>query len=205
MSVINKKVGIITAIERIPGSKVICQCDCGNRRTVLVGHFNAGYVKSCGCHVVRHGHAGKQKTREYISYYNLIERCHNESNKRFHDYGGIGITVCERWRNSFVEFIEDMGLCPQGMQIDRVDNTKGYSPDNCRWATRKQNQRNMKKSKIWIVNGAKYESLAEAAEVEGVSGATIQGWCKGRIMQGRVYDPRPECGWEWKYQQTAGI
>lgn len=203
MDVIGKRVGMLVVVERLPEYKLLCKCDCGGERVVRIGHFNTGNYKSCGCHVVRHGHAGSKKSREYISYHNMLKRCHDPRNKRYADYGGKGIVVCERWRASFQSFIDDMGECPAGMQIDRRDNTLGYSPDNCRWATPKKNMANRSCSRIWEVNGKEYLSTSDAAAAHGVSPGTIRAWCLGRMAAGKWYEPKPGCSWRWRYDDAT--
>lgn len=194
-----ERVGALRVIERLPGSMVRCVCDCGGERVLRVGHWNAEYFSSCGCLTVRHGHGGVNRSKEYISYHNMIARCCKPWNKRYKDYGAIGIGVCERWMK-FQNFIDDMGPCPNEMQLERVDNTKGYSPENCIWATRKQNMRNRRNSKVWMVNGVEYETASEAAEVNGVSSHTIIAWCQGRTAAGRHYPPKNNCGVRPKYE-----
>lgn len=190
-----KRVEMLAAVERLPGSKYLCKCDCGGSRVVNIGHFHTGAVKSCGCHVVRHGHSGvKAKSSTYISWGNMIARCHNPKNKRYGDYGSKGITVCERWRKSFATFLRDMGPMPEGMQIDRMNNERGYFPGNCRWATPKQNMANRSITQVWILHGKHYISAGDASEVHHCSVATINAWCKGRTAKGRYYPPRAGCG-----------
>lgn len=190
---------MLQAIERLPGSLYRCICDCGNERLVKVGHFNSGKIKSCGCHAGRHGHAGSKRSRTYISYHNMMARCHKPENKRYKDYGAKGIFVCDRWRDSFHNFLDDMGECPEGETIDRIDNNKGYEPGNCRWATRSKNQRNRSVSKIWIVNGFSFETMADASREFNVSISTIRAWCQGRTSEGRWYPPREGCSVMGRY------
>jgi len=81
----------------------------------------------------------------------MRDRCRNPNHKHYKDYGGRGITVCDRWSISvkgFWNFVEDMGPCPEGLTLDRIDNDKGYSPENCRWATRQVQYRNQRMPKI---------------------------------------------------------
>ena len=85
----------------------------------------------------------------YATWYAMNYRCHNPKAYGYKDYGGRGITVCDRWRNDLNAFAEDMGERPKGLTIDRIDNDKGYSPDNCRWATWKQ-QGNNKRSSLEV-------------------------------------------------------
>ena len=187
----------LTAVERLPGSRYRCICDCGNERIVNVGGFNARYFKSCGCHVW-HGQSG---TRTYISYHNMMARCHKKTNSRYSDYGGSGIFVCDSWRESFKNFYKDMGDCPDGLTIDRRDNTKGYSPENCRWVTRKENSANRKNSIIWVVDGREFRSAIDAGKEFSVSNSTITAWCRGRIAAGRYYPKKENC---WAYYRETG-
>lgn len=193
--IIGKRFGMLVAVERLRDSKIRCQCDCGKEKTIFSGHLNTGSYKSCGCKNVRHGHSFPEKTREYTTYHNMMARCHKPSNKRYVDYGGKGITVCDRWRESFVNFIEDMGPCPPGMQIDRIDNRGIYSPENCRWVTPKENMANRSNSGIFVINGLEFRAAQDAANHFGLSTATISAWCRGRRAGSRFYPPRPNCSY----------
>lgn len=192
-----KRVGMLTAVQRLPKGRHICLCDCGTTRIVRTGHFNTGKIKSCGCHAARHG---RTKSREHIAYFNMMARCHNPKNKRYKDYGARGVLVCERWRESFSNFFEDMGPCPDAYTIERSDNLKGYEPGNCEWATRSSNQRNRSISRIWTVDGVDYETTAEAKKAIGVSEHTIRAWCLGRTADGRHYPPKENCSARLKYE-----
>lgn len=122
----------------------VCQCDCGNITEVRTGHLKAGSVKTCGCKIdlLRHAIKGKEKP-EYRSWLSMKQRCYNKNNKSFVDYGARGITVCERWKNSYKNFYEDMGDKPdENYSLDRINVYEGYSPDNCRWANRLTQNRN---------------------------------------------------------------
>lgn len=125
-----------------------CDCDCGNSHEFRSSHLTMGQVKSCGCITPRkHGmsaYGDYEKTHpSYTRWQNIIQRCENQNNPRFADYGGRGIKICDRWRKSFEAFINDMGHCPApGMSIDRIDNNGHYEPGNCKWSTPKEQQLN---------------------------------------------------------------
>lgn len=196
------KHGMLSMIERLPGSKYKCLCECGNERIVKIGHFNTGKLKSCGCH----WKTGKTGSKEQMSHNNMMARCHNPQNKRYKDYGAIGIVVCEEWRNNFKKFYKDMGPCPDGYQIDRIDNTKGYYKENCRWISPKENMKNRSVTKIWIVNGLEFTSSVDAAKHFGVTPTSIMAWCKGRATQSAFYAPKKNCGFRLLYEneKTGG-
>lgn len=187
--IVGKRVEMLVVVERLLGSRVRCLCDCGNEKVMQVSHFNTGMMKSCGCHWSH----GQSHTRAYFAWGNMKARCHNPKNKRYVDYGGKGIVVCAAWRESFKEFFDHMGECPEGMTIERIDTRKGYEPGNCKWATRTEQQRNRLTSRLWMIEGITYETIAEAGRAKGVSGATIRAWCGGRTAAGRYYPPKSGC------------
>lgn len=120
----------------------------------------------------RHGEAiVGSVTAEYKIWRGMLGRCLNKTNPAWMDYGGRGIGVCDRWR-SFENFLADMGRRPDGLSLDRIDNNKGYSPDNCRWATRKEQARNRRSSAMIEYKG-ECRALVEWAEITGISVSAI--------------------------------
>lgn len=128
--------------------KWLCQCDCGVVSLGRGSSLRNGKADSCGCLTTlsRTTH-GKRKTREYNTWHGMRQRCENTKNPVYASYGGRGVSVCERWA-MFQTFFDDMGPSPnESSSLDRIDNNKGYSPENCRWATPKEQSRNKRKYK----------------------------------------------------------
>lgn len=111
----------------------------------------------------------------YVVWRSMIDRCTNPKFRQWQDYGGRGIDVCERWtlfKVGFHNFVADMGPRPDGYSLDRIDNTKGYFPSNCRWASKKEQQRNQRVTRKVVIEGVEYIA-AELAERSGMKTDTI--------------------------------
>ena len=152
--------GELTVIERTEISSVghvlwNCQCSCGNNVTVSSFDMRNKVIRSCGCLPRRRIRRtspihGRCETPEYKIWAAMLQRCSNPNSTGFKNYGGRGITVCNRWRESFENFFADMGDRSPGTSIDRINNDGNYKPGNCRWASasvQRQNQRPHKKRK----------------------------------------------------------
>lgn len=191
---LNSRSGRWTAIGEAPPDKygilhVLCRCDCGTVRSVSKTSFKHQKSLSCGCkrseavYPIRHGHARKRRVSPtFTSWASMIQRCTDPNHMAFDRYGGRGITVCEQWM-VFGNFLTDMGERPsREYSIERVNNALGYSPDNCAWATRKQQTRNTCRNKLVTFDG-RTQCIAAWAEELCVPGSRI----RGRIDAG--WDP----------------
>jgi hypothetical protein len=141
----------------------ICKCKCGNIRSIPTHSLKSGDAISCGCFrneklVERktHGQSSLNGTPEYRTYFGMKARCYNENTENYPRYGGRGITVCNRWLESFENFFEDMGKKPSlNHSLDRINNDGNYEPGNCRWATKKEQSQNRANNRVLIYGDIK--------------------------------------------------
>lgn len=182
------------------------QCECGKEVECRGSEVTRGGVQSCGCVMsdVKKTH-GMARTKIYKTWIQMRSRCTNTSDKSYAEYGKRGITVCEEWLNSFERFYSDMGNQPDGMSLERIDNNKGYSKENCRWATVTDQQRNKRTSKWWFIDGVRYESHLQAAKALHKGARTIIQWCEGYFCHKthKQVAPKDGCWSELKYKEAS--
>jgi hypothetical protein len=178
-----------------------CDCDCGSQLDVRLNDLRTGNTKSCGCHKelvckTKDLIHGMTKSPEFNVWQKMKDRCQNPNEKAYINYGGRGISVCQRWlhgeggKNGFQCFYEDMGPRPQAdYQIDRYPNNDGnYEPGNCRWATRQRNGSNKRNNVLLSFNG-KTQTQAEWAREIGIRPTTILQRLKKGLPIERVLAP----------------
>jgi hypothetical protein len=166
------------------------RCDCGNEGVARGSHLRGGKSDSCGCLKIERARAARMthgatvnhgKAPEYDVWSGMLQRCTNPRDDAYANYGGRGITVCDRWRNDFAAFLEDMGPRPSPQHsIDRRDNDGNYEPGNCRWATRMEQASNRRNS-LRIPVGAETLTAAQWEARAGLKPGTvshrlINGW-----------------------------
>lgn len=141
-----------------------CKCFCGKYVIVSSSHLITGHTKSCGClHKDNHTKHSCHNLKKYHVWNGMMTRCYNPNSKNYLNYGGRGITVCDRWRESPANFIADMGECLDGYSIERIDVNGNYEPSNCKWANQLEQARNKRTNNFIEFNGV---SLC------------ISGWCE---------------------------
>ena len=192
------KFGRFTAQTSIPGSRPHwrCLCECGTIKDVYASELIRGKVRSCGCMAkdqlrkISNGNKRKYSRsnfkRERSSWENMIDRCHNEKSVGFKNYGAKGVYVCERWRDSFENFLKDMGPRPSEKTLDRIDPHQGYFPENCRWSTRKEQANNRKNNRLLTYKG-KTQTISQWSDETGVKWHTIRtrlnlGWPLEKVL-----------------------
>ena len=163
-------------------------CDCGNKKLVVAGNLTRSSepTRSCGCIQIeklksrsgvkspsyKHGHAiGNKRSRTLRIWSGMIDRCYNKKNKAYKYYGERGITVCDRW-HKFDNFLQDMGESPQNLSIERIDNEKGYSIENCKWVTHLEQVSN-RRCNIYMTMNGETKILSRWALDYGLNYATL--------------------------------
>lgn len=166
----------------------LCRCSCGTTRVVYGSHLVQGNTRSCGCYSAdfhrKHGRSHKGDST-YDTWDAMKQRCSNPNNRAYHNYGGRGITVCQRWL-TFENFLADMGERPEHRSLDRIDNDRNYEPGNCRWATKRQQENNTRRNVILEYQGTK-KTVTEWARALGICPSTLRlrlwrGWDTERAL-----------------------
>lgn len=192
------RLAVIAEAEKRGGRRhMVCECDCGNRKTIDVRSLARGLTKSCGCLQkeraaassagrAKHGQSSNE-TPEYRCWGAIIQRCHNPKHKQFKDYGGRGIAICDAWRGDFSAFFAHVGARPSAKHsLDRKDNSKGYEPGNVRWATQVEQTNNTRQNRIVEIDGIRC-TLAEAIRLKGQRSNVVRqriaiGWSVERAL-----------------------
>ncbi len=165
----------------------VVRCDCGTEKVIRAGNMRSGYSKSFGCVKPGRPTHGMYGTPENIAWGSMLYRCTNPRAPNFANYGGRGITVCDRWRASFETFLADMGPRPSPRHsLDRIDVNGNYGPSNCRWATSVEQASNKRNNHVMTVDG-RSETIAEWARTTGLLVSTIRerirrGWDASRAV-----------------------
>jgi len=177
-----KKFGRWTVLKRAENKgnyiRWKCLCDCGAIRIVNGNSLKRGISKSCGCisseiTAERNRKHGMSKTPEYRVWTHMTQRCTNKTDGSYKNYGARGIKVCDRWLHSFENFYADMGKRPtEKHSIERKNNNGDYEPDNCKWATKKEQCNNRRSSHMLTLNG-ETKTMSQWSDITGISIGTL--------------------------------
>lgn len=178
----------------VDSGRTICKvrCSCGVEKSVRQSDLRSGRTKSCGClsrevATVLNTKHGMRATPGYDAWVNMKRRSTNPKSKDWPSYGGRGITCSDSWLN-LENFLADMGQPEKGMQLDRIDNDKGYSKENCRWTTPSKNQRN-KRNTVFIMYQGKSIPLSDASDLSGIHRKTLSERMKMGDTGGNLFRP----------------
>jgi len=195
LDISGKRFGKLTAIHwdgyQNGNSRWLCRCDCGNEKTILLSNLKQGETKSCGCWRRQFRVTHNASTSRAYRIWTLMKiRCSRRTTDKraWKYYIRRGISVCRRWRR-FENFLADMGQPPAGLTLDRIDNNKGYSPANCRWATRTEQNNNSRFNRILSYRGKRLTVAQWARELhisaEVVRSRLRYGWTAREALEGR--------------------
>lgn len=206
-----KRFGRLVAIKKIGnatshGTLWLCKCDCGNTKETRANYLRNGQTTSCGCYRseqkskqmkksaawnTKHGHCKRgSRTSLYNVWNTMRERCENPKSTSYPNYGAKGITVCEEWSDfkNFLAFAENTGY-RKGLALDRIDGDGQYCPENCRWVTQRENNRN-KKNLIYLTVNGETHLLVDWARITGQPKTRLyarrgSGWSDEEIVFGK--------------------
>jgi hypothetical protein len=191
-SLLGRRFGKLRVLS-VNGAFAQCVCDCGVQRKVWRCNLSGGNTTSCGCSRNKRGSDGLSGHPLYWIWVGMLDRCYEKTHSSYKDYGGRGIRVCERWRKSCRAFIEDVGPRPAGLTLDRVNNEGNYEPDNCRWATREEQNNNTRKNTVLRMRG-RSQTVAQWSREFGIEPAVFYsrrklGWPTDRCFSASPYKP----------------
>lgn len=167
VNISGQKFGMLYAIkldsrDRHNRERWLFKCDCGKEKVIEKSSVKTGHTKSCGCWQIENNKVigithNKSKTREFKIWLGIKKRCLNKKHSTYKNYGGRGIKICDRWKDSFENFLADIGSAPSELySIDRIDNNGNYEPSNCKWVTRKEQNNNTRRNRIFSYEGNNY-------------------------------------------------
>lgn len=176
------------------------KCECGRTTekvaNTVMSDARRGHKPGCGCQQYAGGRRthGMHGTREYFVWKGIKQRCLDKNSVSYHNYGGRGVTICDRWREDFAAFLADMGPAPSRRHtVEREDNDKGYEPGNCRWATRGEQSRNKRDNRLLTFKG-KTQTVTDWAAELGINKSTLfhrldGGWSAEQALTAAVGAP----------------
>ena len=195
-----QKFGKLTVIERAENkgknTRWLCLCECGNKTIVHAISLRSGSTKSCGCYKsiapkLSNTKHGMSHTTTHKIWCDIKSRCFCLNDPAYKNYGGRGITMCDRWKNSFEAFYEDVSKLPhfneKGFTLDRIDNDGNYEPNNVRWVDRITQGNNKRNNRLISYNGETH-TMAEWAKIKGLNYKTLScrlydGWDISRALE----------------------
>lgn len=193
----NEVFGRLTVVGRSPLPKTSeywdCLCECGATTQAKRSSLLIGAIRSCGClsteRKTTHGHTVGGCSKTYHIWSSMLARCRTTTHAAYADYGGRGIKVCDEWME-YSRFLSDMGERPHGKSLDRTNNNMGYSKENCRWATPKEQNNNRRNNVLLTLDGVE-KTLAEWSAQMGISPHTVsarllRGWSVERALTAPV-------------------
>lgn len=195
-----QRFGRLTVLEFVPNEKDChsfwsCRCDCGKTVTISGNRLKNGDTKSCGCYnkeMLKKANTvhGGAHTRLYRIWAGMKQRCYYPNTSYYYRYGGRGITICDEWKNDFVVF-RDWAMShgyDDTLSIDRIDNDKGYFPENCRFVNAKTQCRN-RRSNTFVEYQGEMITLAEAVERTGIKKGTLEDRYRSGDRGERLFRP----------------